>query len=101
MKYATFAALAIFYTLFIGVGIWIKANELHPAIKFAQPSFLYAVLFGCTIGVTSVIFFGIDRHISDEEAYKEQTEGSSEICHLYTANTQLILTSIFHSYIVI
>jgi hypothetical protein len=49
----------------------------HQVVKFAQPQFLYLVLFGCLIGIATVFPLQKDKLIEDQEAYNLGVEGDN------------------------
>jgi nitrate/nitrite transporter NarK len=65
-----YTALAIVYAIIIAFFIWVHVNSNHPIIKFARIEFLYTILFGCFVGITSVIPLSAQYKISDSDAFQ-------------------------------
>ena len=79
----SYVFISLFAVLFGFFAFWTFKNAKHPVVQLAQPRFLYTVLFGCLIGICTVVPLGIERHVSDQEAYELGTQGIEGIRDLH------------------
>lgn len=68
---AYFMVVASFYIVAVGLGYFMHIYSDHAVFKFAQPHFLYMVLFGCCLGMSAIFPLSVDVQISSDLAYQE------------------------------
>jgi heme A synthase len=68
--------LAFFYAAVCALALWVYLKREHPVIKFAQPVFIYFLLLGILVGISTILPLTYQIPVTPEQAY---TLGADDI----------------------
>lgn len=69
VMYFFYVLLSIIYAAVCALALWVYLKREHPVIKFAQPVFIYFLLLGILVGISTILPLTYQIPVSDEQAY--------------------------------